>query len=52
LRDNLDSYGPRVLFGDRGVRGYGEFESVSFKPRPVFAAKVLGLDGVEDIIKP
>jgi hypothetical protein len=34
------------------VRGYGEFEGVSFKPRPVFAAKVLGLDGVEDIIKP
>jgi hypothetical protein len=51
LRDSPDSYSPpRDLFGDLGVRGNGEFEGVSFNPRPVFAAKVLGFEGVEDII--
>lgn len=42
----------RGLFGERGVRGKGEFEGVSFSPKPVFAAKVRGFDGVEDIVKP
>ena len=42
----------RGLFGERGVRGYGEFEGVSLSPSPVFAAKVLWVDGVEDMIKP
>ena len=50
LRHKPDSYRPRDLFGDRGVRGYGEFDGVNLSPRPVFAAKVLGLAGVEDII--
>jgi hypothetical protein len=49
LRDKPESYRPRVLFGDLGVRGY-ELEGVSLSPRPVFAAKVLGLAGVEDIV--
>jgi len=53
LSDNPDSYRPRDLFGDRGVRGWGEFEGVSFNPRPVFATKVVrGFVGVDDIIKP
>ena len=53
LSDSPDSYRPRGLFGDRGVRGWGEFEGVSFNPRPVFATKVVrGFDGVDDIIKP
>jgi hypothetical protein len=52
LSERPDSYMPRGLFGDRGVRGYGEFEGVSLRPRPAFAANVLWFDGVEDIIKP
>ena len=32
------------------MRAYGELEGVSFSPSPVFAANVLGLAGVEDII--
>lgn len=40
------------MLGDFGVRRKGEFEGVSFIPSPVFATKVLGLEGVEDIIKP
>jgi hypothetical protein len=54
LRERPDSYAARDLNGDFGVRGNGEFEGVSFRPRPVFAEKleVRGLVGVEDIIKP
>lgn len=52
LSDRPDSYSPaRSLLGDLGVRGNGElFEEVSRSPKPVFAAKVLGFDGVEDIL--
>lgn len=50
--DNPDSYGLRALFEERGVRGKGEFEGLTFKPSPVLAAKVLGLTVVEDIIDP
>ena len=49
-RDRPDSYRPRDLLGDLGVRGYGELEGVSFNPRPVFAAKILWLTGVEDML--
>jgi hypothetical protein len=49
-RDNPDSYRPRDLLGDLGVRGYGELEGVNLRPRPVFAAKILWLTGVEDIM--
>lgn len=38
--------------GERGVRGKGELEGVSLRPRPVFAAKVRGFDGVEFIVEP
>lgn len=48
--DNPDSYKPRDLLGDLGVRGYGELEGVNLRPRPVFAAKILWLTGVEDMM--
>lgn len=48
-RDNPDSYMPRVLPGDLGVRGYGELLGVSFRLSPVFAAKILWLTGVDDM---
>ena len=49
-RDSPDSYRPRDLLGDLGVRGYGELEGVSFNPSPVFAAKILWVTGVEDML--
>tara|TARA_R110002060_G_scaffold19521_3_gene26635 strand:+ start:1939 stop:2316 length:378 start_codon:yes stop_codon:yes gene_type:complete len=52
LRDSPDSYSPRGLNGERGVRGKGEFEGVSLRPSPVFAANVRGFEGVEAMIKP
>lgn len=49
-RDKPDSYNPRDLLGDLGVRGYGELFGVSLRPRPVFAAKILWLTGVEAML--
>lgn len=46
--DKSDSYKHRGLYGDLGVREYGEFEGVTFRPRPVFAVKALGFEGVEE----
>jgi hypothetical protein len=49
-RERPDSYRPRDLLGDLGVRGYGELEGVSLRPSPVLAAKILWLTGVEDML--
>lgn len=53
FKESPDSYNPRGLYGDRGVRGKGELVGVSLRPSPVFAMKaVRGLEGVEAMIKP
>lgn len=50
LSDRPDSYRPRVLFGDLGVRAKGELVGVDFTS-PVFARKLVrGLDGVEAMV--
>lgn len=48
--DRPDSYKPRGLFGDLGVRRNGELEFEM--PSPVFMTNVLELEGVEDMAKP
>lgn len=47
--DSVDSQLTEFFFGERGVRGYGELDGVNLIPRPVFAATVLELEGVEDM---
>ena len=53
FKESPDSYNPRVLLGDRGVRGKAALVGVILRPSPVFAMKVVrGLEGVEAIINP
>ena len=53
FKERPDSYNPRVLLGDRGVRRKGELFGVSLRPSPVFAMNVVrGLEGVDAMIKP
>lgn len=52
FKDNPDSYGPRGLVGDRGVREKGELVGVDLE-MPVFARKLVReFEGVEAMIKP
>jgi hypothetical protein len=46
------SYRGRHLFGERGVRGYGELFGVSLIPKPLLAAIVRGFEGVNNIFQP